>query len=158
MDMQRVDPKAKKMWRVTRAITLLFIIIGCIGVYYAFVKTEIFDSSVKTFLILAIPVLLQLINVLIYPPIEYRQWAYLITNDRIEIKKGIFFHSTSVVPISRIQHVTVTEGPIARIFGLATVTINTAGGSFRIEGLSKATANTICDNLKDVVNSKIGIR
>jgi membrane protein YdbS with pleckstrin-like domain len=158
MDMLQLDPKAKSMWRVTRLIGLAFILLCDVGIYFIILKNIESLSPVVVLLIIAVPVAFQVLNIVLYPPIEYRQWTYLITGDRIEIKKGIFFHSTRVIPISRIQHVTIVEGPIARLFGLSTVTINTAGGAFRIEGLSKATAETICDNLKDVVNRKIGIR
>lgn len=158
MDMHQLDPKAKSMWRVTRLIGLFFIILCDVGIFFIILKNIEALSTVTLFLILLLPVAIQVLNIVFYPAVEYRQWTYLITGDRIEIKKGIFFHSTRVIPISRIQHVTIVEGPIARLFGLATVTISTAGGAFRIEGLSKATAAAICDNLKDVVNRKIGIR
>lgn len=158
MEMQQLDPDAKKMWRVTRLIGLIAIAGLCIAAFFLIGRRIGYISPLQSFLILMIPVLLQVINVLAYPAIEYRQWSYLITADRIEIKKGIFFHSTRVVPISRIQHVTVSEGPVARFFKLAAVTVHTAGGAFRIEGLARAEADTICDNLKDVVNRKIGVR
>lgn len=156
MDYQQLDPRSIRMWRVSRVITLAVLIV-------IFVTTMIlldgysgrFTRPLTGLLVSGAVLVLQLINVVVYPLIEYRQWAYLITPDRIEIKKGIFFHSTRIIPISRIQHVTVAEGPLARHYKLARIIIHTAGGSQAIEGLDRATALTICDRLKDVVNRKI---
>jgi membrane protein YdbS with pleckstrin-like domain len=44
----------------------------------------------------------------------------------------------SVIPYSRIQHVDYTQGPLARLYGLASVVVRTAsadGGAVRIPGL-----------------------
>lgn len=152
--MQRLDPNATQMWRTARAIGLVILLLLGAGAWFLVLRRLTFIPAAARVLILAVPILLQTLNLAIYPPIEYRQWAYLVTSDRIEIRKGIFFHSVQVIPISRIQHVTVSEGPLARLYRLAAVTIHTAGGSFRIEGLARSTADIICDRLKDVVNRK----
>jgi hypothetical protein len=99
-------------------------------------------------------ILLQLLNLIIYPEIEYRQWYYCLTQDRIEIRKGIIFHSTTIIPITRIQHVTVNEGPLARIYKLAKVEITTAGSTNEIDGLAVETAHELCDRMKNAVNKK----
>jgi membrane protein YdbS with pleckstrin-like domain len=91
----------------------------------------------------------------LYPMIEYRQWAYTVTGDRIEIRKGIFFISTTVIPIIRIQHIAIEEGIINRRLGLATVEIHTASGAFSIEGLSVENARNIADALKSKINSRL---
>ena len=156
MEYQKLDPRAVKMWRVSRFILLVFLLAAYVAMAFFLVKT--FGPGLKPVLLPLLlgllPLAAQLLNLLLYPPIEYRQWSYLITPDRIEIKKGIIFHSVRVIPISRIQHVMVSEGPLARHFKLASVTIHTAGGSMAIEGLAAETAQEICENLKTVVNRK----
>lgn len=159
MDFQKLDPRAKKMWRTSRMIGLVILAAGfAVSVYLidqSLRPSHLIDLMPLAILGLGVPVILQFLNFLIYPLVEYRQWAYLITPDRIEIRKGLFFHSIRIVPISRIQHVTVSEGPIARAYHLASVTINTAGGSMKIEGLARETAEEICNNLKTIINRKI---
>ncbi len=151
MDYLQLDPRATKMWRTSRLIVLMIMVVA-----FAVAALVLpYEVTVVLYVVAGVLIALQLINLLIYPPIEYRQWAYLITPDRIEIKKGIFFHSTQVIPISRIQHVMVSEGPLARFYHLAGVTIHTAGGSMKIEGLARETALEICENLKSVVNRKV---
>jgi membrane protein YdbS with pleckstrin-like domain len=54
------------------------------------------------------------------------------------VQRGVMLRVESVVPCSRVQHVDFTQGPLARAFGLATVTVHTASSSrgiVRIPGL-----------------------
>lgn len=159
MEFQKLDPRAIKMWRTSRMIGFV-ILLACFAISFYLIDralrpSRLIDLMPLAILGLGLPAILQFLNFLIYPLVEYRQWSYLITPDRIEIRKGLFFHSIRIVPISRIQHVTVSEGPIARAYHLASVTINTAGGSMKIDGLARETAEEICNNLKTIVNRKI---
>ena len=103
----------------------------------------------------ALIMLFQLLQIIIYPPIEYIQWAYMIAPDRIEIKKGIFYRTHTVIPISRIQHVAVTQGVLQRPFKLSTVQIHTAGDVMEIQELSTDVAEEICSRLQKRVNVKV---
>jgi len=161
MPYQKLDPNAVRMWRISRLIGLIVLLAAEAGlILFLTHQNDLVPSWLEMPWMLAaamiLPVL-QMINLLVYPPVEYRQWSYLIDADRIEIRKGIFFHTTQIIPISRIQHVTVSEGPLARHFHLAGVTIHTAGGLMKIEGLAQGTAAGICENLKTVVNRKVGL-
>jgi len=156
MDYQKLDPRAIKMWRVSRMVFMAILLALFAAAVLVAAKSGGLAGLEPLIFIFAGILLLQLVNLLIYPAVEYRQWAYLITPDRIEIKKGIIFHSTRLIPISRIQHVTIAEGPLARHYHLAKVTIHTAGGTQAIEGLARETALEIADKLKDVVNRKAG--
>ena len=73
----------------------------------------------------------------------------------IEIKKGIFYRTHTVIPISRIQHVAVTQGVLQRPFKLSTVQIHTAGDVMEIQELSTDVAEEICSRLQKRVNVKV---
>lgn len=152
-EFSRVDKKAKTKWRITRFIGLVVLAGISAGIFLAL------KDETGLFLLAAIccgaVLLLQLVNLLVYPFIEYIQWAYLIDDDRIEIKKGIFWRSHTVIPISRIQHVCAKSGPVQSMFKLASVEIHTAGGNHTIDELNKETANEICELLKNIVNLKV---
>lgn len=144
----RVDKKAKTKWRLSRLIGLIFL--ALIAAVLIFTVNNVWCTVICTAVLL-----LQLVNMIVYPIIEYIQWEYLIDDDRIEIKKGIFWRSHTVIPISRIQHVSYKSGPMQNIFGLASVDINTAGGVHSIEEVNKETAQKICELLKNIVNLKV---
>lgn len=154
-EFQRVDKKAKTAWTITRLIVMA-VISGGLAAFL--VPLALDGDAVEKFLFLAplaVVTLLLLLNALIYPQIEYRQWTYRITDDKIEIKKGIIWRKYTVLPVARIQHVESANGVIQRALGLATVKIFTAGGMHRIENLSSVTAEEICSLLEKQVTKKI---
>ena len=154
-EFSRVDKKAKTKWRLTRFIGLVFLlIISAVGIL-AVASAEDTALTVLAGIVFGVVILAQLVNLIVYPIIEYIQWEYLIDDDRIEIKKGIFWRSHTVIPISRIQHVSSKSGPVQNMFGLASVEINTAGGVHSIDELNKETAREICEKLKNIVNLKV---
>lgn len=160
---RRIDARAKKKWRLSRLIALIIILALSIAGYFFLWHRITEDMPAEIVQIVSLTaglvagglLLLQLLNLIIYPEIEYRQWSYCLTADRIEIKKGIIFHSTTIIPITRIQHVTVSEGPFARLYGLAKVDITTAGSTNDIDGLAVETARELCDRMKNAVNTKV---
>ena len=160
MEFQRVDKKAKTKWRFSRIIALIFAVIPFAAIVLAIFYGIGADEGSETMKIIGwiaagIIVLVQLLSIFIYPPIEYIQWAYMIAPDRIEIKKGIFYRTHTVIPISRIQHVAVTQGVLQRPFKLSTVQIHTAGSVMEIQELSTAVAEDICSRLQKRVNVKV---
>ena len=160
MEFQRVDKKAKTKWRFSRIIALIFAVIPFAAIVLAIFYGIGADEGSETMKIIGwiaagIIVLVQLLSIFIYPPIEYIQWAYMIAPDRIEIKKGIFYRTHTVIPISRIQHVAVTQGVLQRPFRLSTVQIHTAGSVMEIQELSTAVAEDICSRLQKRVNVKV---
>lgn len=160
MEFQRVDKKAKVKWRFSRIIALIFAVIPLAALvlmlFYLIGTDEGSDALlIIGWMIASAIVLIQILSIIIYPPIEYIQWAYLIAPDRIEIKKGIFYRTHTVIPISRIQHVAVTQGVLQRPFRLSTVQIHTAGDVMEIQELSTDVAEEICSHLQKRVNVKV---
>ncbi|MCY7365697.1 MAG: PH domain-containing protein, partial [Frankiaceae bacterium] len=60
---------------------------------------------------------------------RYDAWGYLERDDDLLVRRGVLVRRTSVVPYGRMQYVDVTAGPLARRFGLATVTLHTAAAA-----------------------------
>lgn len=85
-----------------------------------------------------------------WPPIEYRRFSYALEDDHIEIRHGVVWRTVTSVPKSRVQHIDVAQGPLERRYGLATLSIYTAGTEFArvdVPGLAYARAVTIRDRL-----------
>lgn len=80
---------------------------------------------------------------------RYRAWGYAEREDDLIVKRGLLFRRTSVVPYGRMQFIDVTSGPVARVFGLATVQLHTAAAATeaRIPGLMRADADELRDRL-----------
>lgn len=85
-----------------------------------------------------------------WPVIEHPYHSYRVNPLGIEIHDGVWFRSVVNVARSRIQHTDVSQGPIERRFGLATLHIHTAGteqAEVTLPGLEHATALAIRDYL-----------
>lgn len=73
------------------------------------------------------------------PRWEYEHIQYAVGELGVEIHRGIFWRHVINVPRSRVQHTDVTQGPLARRFGIATLHVYTAGtqnNEVNLEGLA----------------------
>lgn len=92
----------------------------------------------------------QLLLALWIPALAWSRWAWLIRDRDLMIASGVIFRSVMSIPLSRVQHVDVQQGPIERMFGLARVNIYTASGSGAdgvIPGIELAEAEALRDRL-----------
>ena len=74
--------------------------------------------------------------------------GYAIREKDVSYKTGLIWFSMTSVPFNRIQHCEVSQGPLARLFDLASVKVFTAGGSssdLTISGLNKEKAHKLRD-------------
>lgn len=70
--------------------------------------------------------------------VRYRHKGYALREHDVAFRDGWFWRKTTVLPFDRVQHAEVTQGPLQRRFGLATLKFFTAGGSsvdLKIDGL-----------------------
>jgi len=85
-----------------------------------------------------------------WPGLRYRYASYRVSEQGLEIRSGVMWRSEVSVPRSRVQHTDVTQGPIARSFGLATLVLHTAGtehAAVSLGGLAERDAQAIRDFL-----------
>lgn len=78
----------------------------------------------------ALPVVIGLIGVsgiVVAPDRIYKRLGYAIDGRLLRTVRGWLFHTDTVVPFVRVQHIDVTRGPIDKMFGTATLVVHTAG-------------------------------
>jgi uncharacterized protein len=63
----------------------------------------------------------------VWPAVEMRHTFYMLDDDGIEIRSGVWWRAVTSVPRSRVQHIDVTQGPIERSYDLGRLVIFTAG-------------------------------
>ncbi len=89
-------------------------------------------------------------SVFFFPKKEYLHTKYGLINDVFYVQEGIWFKKRVAVAQNRIQHTDVSQGPIARRYVLATLTIHTAGmaeANIKVPGLKHADAIAMRDHL-----------
>ncbi len=105
-----------------------------------------------TQVILMVAVYVLIATYLIFGPfVYYARYRYRINEDRIDIRRGIFIISHTVIPVERIHQLEVARGPINNLFKLADVTITTAGGIAKIQFLDLLVAEKTADSLNEYI-------
>ena len=91
----------------------------------------------------------------IAPMVRFRRYRYKSAEDRIEIREGIFYIRRTMVPIDRIHQIDIVRGPLDSRFGLAKVTLTTAGGVATMRFLELEKAEEICETLNRTITRKL---
>ena len=140
---QRVSPRARLMWQIGSVIE------GLVSVLVLSVVAAVWDRIDLSWWM----VLLGVLAVGGYAA-TVPQWRYLVhrwevTETAVYTQTGWWARERRIAPMSRIQTVDYVEGAVARLFGLATVTVTTASaaGALRIEGLDATRARALVDEL-----------
>jgi membrane protein YdbS with pleckstrin-like domain len=98
------------------------------------------------------PVLLAVLYLLIRVPLRrYQARGYQLGADRLRVVRGLLFHSDTVVPFGRVQHIDVHQGPLERAYGLATLVLHTAGthnASVTLPGLAHGDAVAMREDIR----------
>lgn len=89
--------------------------------------------------------------VLIAPGRRYRAWAYALAAEELRIAFGVWTRVQTHVPLARVQHIDVVQGPVERAFGVCRLVLHTAGtmnSRVVLPGLARATAEAIRDEVR----------
>jgi len=86
-----------------------------------------------------------LVFVILWSFLYVQTVVYHLNATEVTWKRGVWFHSTGIVPYNRITDISIVQGPIMRLFGISHLKIQTAGGGtakgvpeIQIEGQCRA--------------------
>ncbi len=68
-----------------------------------------------------------LLAVTLAPQRIYARLRYRLTGRLLQVLRGWMFHTDTVVPLVRVQHLDVVRGPLDKMFGTASLVVHTAG-------------------------------
>ena len=149
---ERLDPRAITLWRITGALNMLPLLVGA-----SFAALALSRSGVsRLFEVLPVLAVLVLAGVVVgvMPGLRWRRWRYEIRPDEVDLQRGIFWISRTLVPLARIQHVDTRQGPLQRRFGLSTVVLYTAAGPNQIPELSTPVAERARDRIAELTREQ----
>lgn len=156
MDFERLSRKYILSRAIARSIFSGIVILIFLGVFLIFLRDT--PAAVPFLIGSAALLLLLVLFTFLLPQIGYRRWRYRITADRVEIRRGVLFQNYTIIPMSRVQHVTMTAGPVDQRLKVSSVEIYTAGGQHTIPALDAPVAEQISGYLKEQVNRKLAAR
>ncbi|WP_125712415.1 PH domain-containing protein [Companilactobacillus kedongensis] len=142
---EKLPKDIKTIWRINVFIDfLLFLIVLSALVIIAVFLPEEGQHLVEIGqMIVGIVAIVVLAGELILIPYRWNFWTYYIDERQVELHKGFFFRKQIIIPIARVQNVTLKQGPILRIKDLQKVIVVTAAGKSEIEGIKASQAETL---------------
>lgn len=135
---QRLPERALRKWRVGALLGGAPVLVGAALAALLIPGLAPWASA----LIVGVPVVLLLAE-LAAQPVRYRVWWYAIDEEELTLHHGWPVTSLTVVPMVRVQHVSVEHGPLARAFRLADLHVHTAAGVEHIPALDREQAERI---------------
>lgn len=130
-----LHPNHVKLLRTQAAIAAVPLAIGALALEFA---TELPIGVIIS------PVLLLAAWLVIRVPLRrHAARGFSLGADRLRVVRGLWFRSDTVVPFGRVQHIDLAQSALERAYGLATITVHTAGthnASVSLPGLAQADA------------------
>lgn len=146
-----VEPSYRHVIRARLAVPWLILAIGAVAADQALLR----DTPVHGIPSVVMP-LLSLLVVAIIPQRTYRRLRYRLTERMLQSVHGWMFHTDTLVPFVRVQHLDVTRGPLDKVFGTASLVVHTAGthnSIVTVNGLAPDRAAEIRDIIREHVRS-----
>jgi membrane protein YdbS with pleckstrin-like domain len=148
-----VDPRSVKIARiiggsVTLLITMVPLIVITIGWAMDGIPNTVYLSLLGVLLMI---ITLTQLFAYKWPAARHRHLRYQVDEGGLRIRRGVFWRTVIWIPITRVQHTDVSQGPVQRPFELATLTVHTAGtqgASIALAGLEHGIATRLCDHLR----------
>lgn len=146
---QTLDPKAIYVWRIKGMISSLVFafIVSVYLIFSSFVSFLPTPPKWGYFILLLLIFAYAVYKIAIIPTLRFRYWRYDVTEEEIDLYRGIFVRTRTAIPMTRVQHVDTEDGPLFRYYGLAAVNISTAATTHVIPALSHEVADELREKI-----------
>ena len=88
----------------------------------------------------------------------YRRLLYRLDPRLLQVVRGWLFHTDTIVPLVRVQHLDVVRGPFDKLFGTASLVVHTAGtlnSIVTLPGLAPDRATEIRDVIREQIRTDL---
>lgn len=149
-----VSPRAVRLWTVRALVGSLVPLAAQIAWW---VVDDAPDRSIHVVVGIAWAALTAAYAI-VMPRWRYRVHRWEATPVAIYTQSGWLSQERRIAPVSRVQTVDLHRGPLAQLFGLASVTVTTASaaGPLEIDGLDLRTARDLVDSLTEATVAELG--
>lgn len=149
-----LSPMFPKMRRVSEVIGN---IIGLIVIGIFFWLQHYFEWPMWVYWILVGLVILSVIGIIwsiFEPTYLYRSWSYQYDDEYLQLSYGIFNREWVTVPMTKIQSVTTSQGPIMRRYHVRSIKVETVGSSHVIPALEENVALALREKIAELAKLK----
>ncbi|PEM93538.1 hypothetical protein CN558_14205 [Bacillus wiedmannii] len=129
-----INPDMVKVWKVRAVIEEGIGILVMLAYLFLMIKFDWWAWIL--YVMIGLTVVFAPFSYFLFPILRQRYYSYQLNEEELEIQHGLFVVKRVLVPMIRVQHVTIEQGPIMRKYGLAELHISTAATSHSIPGLT----------------------
>ncbi|MDV3456752.1 PH domain-containing protein [Sphingomonas sp. HF-S4] len=148
--LQNIERGQLRVMHVRGAISALALIVA------ALIVEIVFGDALPVRGVLGgVALLLGIWLAVIAPPRRWRHWRYAFTGTELHVAHGWWTQVHTIVPVLRVQHIDVAQGPLERNFGVARLVLHTAGSDNTIVTLPGITRET-AEEIRDAIRARIG--
>jgi membrane protein YdbS with pleckstrin-like domain len=150
-DLQPVEPSYRSALRARAAAFWVPIFLAAVVVNSVALAETPFNGILP-----AVIGLIGFSGIVVAPERIYRRLGYAIDGRLLRTVRGWLFHTDTVVPFVRVQHIDVTRGPFDKMFGTATLVVHTAGthnSIVTLPGLSPERAAEIREAIRSEIRA-----
>ena len=137
----RIDEQAKSAWRITGTLSSLFYWLAPVGYWLVWQNWEWPFELIYP--LGGLVLLYTLLSATLIPAVRWKRWRYEVTEDEIDLQRGLLVVTRTLIPIQRVQHVDTRQGPIYSNYDLSSVTITTAATTHEIPALTETVADEV---------------
>ncbi|MES2755110.1 MAG: PH domain-containing protein [Pseudomonadota bacterium] len=90
------------------------------------------------------------------PRRRWAAWGWALADGELHVARGVWVQVHTVVPLARVQHIDVAQGPIERANQVARLIVHTAGtehATVTLPGITRATAEELRDTIRGQIRS-----
>ena len=145
--MQQVERGQLWVMRIHAMVVAVMLLTGSAVVEILIARRTDFPTG-----LIAVPVFLLVLYALIIAPMrQFKALGYAVDVDELRVGSGVWIRTETVVPLKRVQHIDVSQGPVERSCGVTRLVLHTAGtmnSLVVLPGLARATAESIRDDIR----------
>lgn len=149
-----IEPRYIWVLRTQMAVPLFLLVLLCGVAEYAWLPRHILHPMLPMFTLTGITLAAKILLVWYLPNRRLAHIAYHMGPDHLRITRGYLFRVDTLIPLARVQHIDVCQGPLERFLHLASLTIHTSGminQAVTLPGLSAQDA----DVMRAAIHSRI---
>ena len=118
--MRKLDPAVVKVWTVVGLLSTLPLLVPPAIVLVAA------DGHLVGWILLAVAAAVVVVAAGVTPRWRYAHTFWAVEDGVLRVQRGVVFRAQSAVPVFRIQHIDLQQGPLDRWAGLQQLTVHTA--------------------------------
>lgn len=150
--MEPLDPAIKTVWRIKAALGWG---IAAFGTFFVEAASPLgIGRDLPLGIMTAVAVVVGILWMAAVPALRHRFWRFELRPEELYLERGIWTRVFTVVPLSRIQHIDVSQDVIERNYDLGRLIVHTAGSRSSqvvLPGLRYDKAESLRNELRDSI-------